>query len=349
MISSLQRSVFLLCGLSLTAATHAQNLLPNAPNAAAQQVNPGTGTVAGVIVDLTGAAITGATVTLVRVDGTRTRVAQDSAHGEYSFEGLRPGDFVLSIKAPGFETYNSATFTITEGQNYRSSSIQLVVGMDTQVDVSSDAAEIQLKQEEKQRIFGLVPNYYVVYSPNPVSLTSHQKFSLALRDTFDPAGFAGAAIGAEIEQATNTLPGYGDDTTSYFKRYAQIYGDGLTSDLLSHAILPSIFKQDPRYYYQGVGSRKSRLKHVLEFTVIAHADSGKLMPNYSYVLGAVGSGALSNLYYPHADRGVGRVFLNGGLVIGGLAASNFVEEFILPYFTTHSAKFGKLKSLPKSE
>ena len=341
-----------LCSLLLPLASHGQSLLPDAPDAAsampAQQATsaPGTGTIAGVIVDSTGAAVSGATVTLVRIDGSRTRVAQDSAHGEYGFEGLRHGDFELSVKAPGFQTYTSAIFTIAQGQNYRPPTIQLVVGMDTEVSVSSNAAEIELKQEEKQKVLGIIPNYYVVYSPDPVPLSTRQKFRLTFADTFAPIGFVGAAFAAGIEQSANTLPGYGDNAASYFKRYAQVYGDGLSSDILSHGVFPTIFHQDPRYYYMGTGTKKARVYNALKFSVVAHSDRGKLMPNYSYVLGAVGSGALSNLYYPHADRGVGRVFINGGLVIAGQAVNNLIQEFVAPYFTTHNAKFGKPKHTP---
>ena len=347
----LRYSTLVFCSLIFPAACRAQSFLPEAPTPAGQQapVPAGTGAVAGVIVDRTGAAISSATVTLVRIDGTRTRVAKDSLHGEFSFDGLRPGDFELSVKAPGFQTYTSAIFTLTAGQSYTPPNIALVVGIDTEVDVSADAAEIQIKQEEKQRVLGIIPNYYVVYSPDPVALSSRQKLHLTFRDTFDPVGFVGAAIAAGIEQSANTLPGYGDDTASYFKRYAQVYGDGLSSDLLSHAVFPIIFHQDPRYYFQGTGTRKSRFVHAVKFAVIANSDSGKLMPNYSYVLGAIGSGALSNLYYPHADRGVGRVFINGGLSISGQAVSNIIQEFLLPYITSHNAKYGKLKSLPKSQ
>jgi hypothetical protein len=339
----------LLCPLLLTAGAHGQSaFLPEAPSAAAQQTvrAAGTASVAGVVVDRTGAAIPNATVTLTRLDGTRTRAAADGPHGEFSFDALRAGDFELSVKAAGFDTYTSAIFTLADGQNYTLPNVQLVVGMDTEVDVASNAAEIQMKQEEKQRVLGIIPNYYVVYSRDPVPLNTSQKYRLALRDTFDPVGFVGAAISAGFEQEANTFPGYGNDAASYGKRYAAIYGDGLTSDLLSHAVFPSIFHQDPRYFYQGTGTRKSRFVHAVSFAVITHNDHGGDMPNYSYLLGDLGSGALSNLYYPHANRGAGLVFANAGLGLLGQAGGSLVEEFLLPYFTTHSGKFGRPKKQP---
>jgi hypothetical protein len=84
-------------------------------------------------------------------------------------------------------------------------------------------------------------------------------------------------------------------------------GDGRTSDYLSHAVFASLFHQEPRYFYQGTGSNKSRLYHAVSNAWVARSDSGKKMPNYSYLLGTMVSGAISNAYYPHADQGANLV------------------------------------------
>jgi hypothetical protein len=62
--------------------------------------------------------------------------------------------------------------------------------------------------------------------------------------------------------------------------------------------------------------------------VIARSDSGKPMPNYSYFLGDMVSGALSNAYYPHADRGINLVFTNAAIGIAGKAGSAVLQEFL---------------------
>jgi hypothetical protein len=202
-------------------------------------------------------------------------------------------------------------------------------------------AAAQVKAEEKQRVLGVIPNFYTSYIPNAVPLSAKQKYTFAIRDTFDPVGFVGTAIGAGIEQANDSFKGYGQGAAGYGKRYAALYGDGLTSDILSHAVFPALFHQDPRYFYQGTGTFKSRLFHAISFSVVARSDSGKTMPNYSYLLGDIGSGALSNLYYPHADRGAGLVFSNAAIGIAGRAAGSIIQEFLLPHLTTNHA--GKVK------
>jgi len=186
-------------------------------------------------------------------------------------------------------------------------------------------------------VLGIVPNFYTSYELNPVSLSSKQKYSLALRDAFDPVRFVGTGIGAGIEQANNSFKGYGQGAAGYGKRYAALYGDGLFSDILSHAVFPSIFHQDPRYFYQGTGTFKSRFYHAISFAVVIRGDRGNIVPNYSYLLGDLTAGAISNAYYPHADRGPGLVFTNTAIGIAGRAAVSLAREFILSRPTTNKA------------
>jgi hypothetical protein len=61
----------------------------------------------------------------------------------------------------------------------------------------------------------------------------------------------GVGLGAGIEQPTNGCAGYGQGASGYAKRYAAQFADGRSSDFLTHAVFPSLFHQDPRYYYQG--------------------------------------------------------------------------------------------------
>jgi len=63
--------------------------------------------------------------------------------------------------------------------------IALGVSTSDSVEVSSltqqEIAEVQMKQEEKQRLGGLIPNFYVVYDWNAKPLTPKQKYRLAVR------------------------------------------------------------------------------------------------------------------------------------------------------------------------
>jgi hypothetical protein len=151
----------------------------------------------------------------------------------------------------------------------------------------------------------------------------------------------GVGLAAGIEQANNTYAGYGQGAAGYGKRFAAQFANGRSSDFLSHAVFPSLFHQDPRYFYQGTGSVRSRLIHAASFAIITRSDSGKLMPNYSYFLGDIFSGALSNAYYPHADRGVNLVFTNAAIGIAGKAGGTIIREFFSKRLTTNVPDDGK--------
>ena len=151
----------------------------------------------------------------------------------------------------------------------------------------------------------------------------------------------GTGIIAGIEQANNRFPGYRQGAEGYGKRYAAAFGDNLIGTYLSRAVLPSLFHQDPRYFYQGSGSTKSRLLHALSFAVILRGDNGRTTPNYSFLLGDIGSGLLSNLYYPHADRGLGLVFTNATIDIAARAGGTVIREFLLKRITKNAAGNGK--------
>jgi hypothetical protein len=304
----------------------------------------GSATVSGVVLDVGGAAVPGAQVSLTRRDGTQLRTLISGGNGEFAFTQLPAGSYLVIVNDKGFAPFTSAEFVITAQQSYDVPKISLSIAVaDTEVTVrpTDVVAAEQIKAEEKQRFIGVIPNFYISYVHDPAPMTTKQKFSLASHDTFDPVSLIGVGLAAGIEQANNTYAGYGQGAAGYGKRFAAKFGDGRTSDFLSHAVFPSLFHQDPRYFYQGTGSFKSRLVHAASFAIITRSDSGKPMPNYSYFLGDIGSGALSNLYYPHADRGIGLVFTNAAIGIAGKAGGTIIREFFSKRITTNVPGDGK--------
>jgi hypothetical protein len=103
--------------------------------------------------------------------------------------------------------------------------------------------------------------------------------------------------------------------------------------MLGGAILPSLLHQDPRYYYKGTGTNKSRALHALASPFVCRGDNGRLQPNYSSIGGDLGSSALSNLYYPSSNRGAGLVFQNFFISTGERMFSGLVQEFVLGKIT----------------
>src|SRR5262245_2464285 len=77
-------------------------ILATAAGAAAQG-NP-TGTISGRVVDPTGLAVPGVTVTVASPVLQGTRTATTSANGDYIIPFLPAGDYTVSFELQGFQT-----------------------------------------------------------------------------------------------------------------------------------------------------------------------------------------------------------------------------------------------------
>jgi hypothetical protein len=216
------------------------------------------------------------------------------------------------------------------------------------VDVTAtriEQAERQIKEQEQQRLFGVLPNFFVSYLPDAVPLTTKQKFELSWKSRLDFVQFGVVGITAGVQQARNDYSGFGDGAEGYAKRYAAAYANVLTRSLVTQVLLPSLFKQDPRYFYKGTGSTTSRMGYAISRAVIKKGDNGRWQPNYSGLLGSLASGGLSNLYYPAEDRkGVRLTFENAAIGIGGAAVGHLAQEFLFKKLTSHSRQPNAIQS-----
>jgi Carboxypeptidase regulatory-like domain len=269
------------------------------------------GSVSGTILDRTGTAVVGARVRLTRDELPPSREVVTDDQGKFFFAHIAPGPFQLTITSEGF-----APQTTSGNLN------------------SGELAQEQLKDQEKQRVLGVIPNYYVSYVANAAPLNTRQKFQLAWKSTVDPFTFGFTAAIAGIEQAQDRFSGYGQGAQGYGKRYGATYADLVTSTYIGGAILPSLLKQDPRYFYKGTGSKKSRALYAIANAVICKGDNGHWQPAYSAILGSLASGGISNLYYPASDRdGVALTIENALIGIGASAGANLLQEFVIRKFT----------------
>jgi hypothetical protein len=323
--------------------------LPDAPSTVANDraEEPGAASVSGTVLDTSGAAISGAEITLTENRRSRVRSTSTGTDGSFVFSSLAPGSYTIIVKANGFQQSAAPEFTLTQDQVFQLPTIVLSVATTPTSFVVRHTEVIaaqQVKAEEKQRVIGVIPNFYTSYIWDAAPLNTKQKFSLALRDTFDPVSVVGVSIGAGIEQARNTFPGYGQGAAGYGKRWGALFANGRTSDILSRAVFPSLLHQDPRYFYQGSGSTWSRINHAVGNAFVARSDSGHLMPNYSYFLGDLCSGAISNLYYPASSRGAGLVFTNAAIGLAGRAGQGLIREFVFKHITKNVPGNGKPSS-----
>jgi Carboxypeptidase regulatory-like domain len=295
------------------------------------------GRIVGTVVDINGDSVPNAKVELSSSASDDRRRVVTSENGFFEFQDVRPGvPYEITVSGEDFADWTSSAITLEPGQFKIVTGIQLRIATQrTTVNVRYDPVEVateQLKVEETQRVFGIIPNFYVTYEQDAAPLTPKMKFQLALKVSVDPITIAGVLGMASIRQATDT-PNYGQGWGPFGERLGAVAADGFGDIIIGGAILPSLLHQDPRYFYQGTGTTSSRVRHAIFSPFVTRNDNGTWGPNYSSVGGDLASAALSNLWYPKSNRGIGLVFGNFALGTAERMGASLAQEFIVARFT----------------
>jgi hypothetical protein len=303
--------------------------------AAAQQPSapvPQNGAILGTVLDVNGGVVPGADIVLDGPAAADRQTAVVSENGFFEFKDVRAQTpYRVTVSARQFANWTSRPIVLAPGEFFTISDIRLHLST-VQVTVSAvtpeQVATEQIKTEEKQRILGgVIPNFYVTYDQHPAPLTAKLKFQLAYRSLMDPATIGGFMINAGIYQAVD-YPQYSGGMKGYGQRLGATFAGGYTKIMIGDAILPSVLHQDPRYYYQGTGTTKSRLRHAISSPFITTGDNGRREINFSDIGGDLASGAIANSYYPESERGVGLVFRSALIGASGRAANGILQEFV---------------------
>lgn len=302
---------------------------------------PQPGVIVGTVVDPNDDAIPGATVMLESPALKSPRMIASNDKGFFEFNDVEPERYQVKIRAEGFADWTSPEVALKPGQYIILTVPRLQIAIAfSSVTVGYSAEEVateEVKLAEKQRIFGIIPNFYVSYDQNAAPLTAKLKFQLAAKVSYDPITFVGVGVAAAAEQAGNH-PNYPQGWKGFGERYGAAYTNGFTDIMIGGAILPSLLHQDPRYFYQGTGTTRSRTLHAISSAFVCRGDNGKPQPNYSTIGGDLASAAISNAYYPASNRGVGLLLGNFLIGTGQRAAANLAQEFILRRLTHKPAR-----------
>jgi hypothetical protein len=298
--------------------------------------NTKTGSILGTVVDTSDDPIPGATVVLQGPAGDRlTVVTKDD--GGFAFREATSGlAYQMTVTAEGFAEWTSS-IAVEPGQENTLADIKLrILAVQRAVTVSYSSKGVavqQLKAEEQQRILRFIPNPYVVYDPHPEPLTAKMKFELAYKDFTHPVFFVRVGAWAGVQQANDT-PKYRQGAIGYGERFGAGLADATTEGLFGNAILPSLLHQDPRYFYQGTGTKWSRARHAMLAAFVCKGDNGASQPNYSTWGGSLIASSISTTYYPDSNRGPGHVFRTFGIGMSLHVVSSLAQEFIFDKFTS---------------
>jgi Carboxypeptidase regulatory-like domain len=307
----------------------ATNKLPEAP----EQHTQFAGNIVGTVLDSNGAEIPGATITLENINSRVERTLTSDDSGFFQFQAVEPGTFSLTVTSTGFAPWTSASLPLHPGQSYDLPPVELKLASDTTsiaVTVTRhDIAEDEIHYAEKQRVLGVFPNFYASYIWNAAPLSTGQKFRLALKTTVDPISLAIPAVIAGVEQSQNSFSGYGQGVQGFSKRFGATSADSAISIMITDAILPTVLHQDPRYFYKGKGSVRSRAMYAVSTVFICKGDNGRWQPNYSNVLGNLATAGLSNAYYPSTDRGIHLTVDNWLVGTASGAVGALFQEFLV--------------------
>jgi carboxypeptidase family protein len=293
------------------------------------------GSVIGTVLDQSGAVSVGKVIRLTPDEKSDYREVITGDNGQFSFTNVPAGHFELSVSSTGFgnEVYSG---DLAPGQTFLAPPIVLSVAtVVTQVNVTVDPVAVateEIKEEEHQRAFGFIPNFYVSYRPDAAPLTTKLKFQLAWKSSTDVVTIGGAAFLAGLQQAGNEYSGFGQGAQGYGKRLGAVYGDVVASTFLSGAVFPSLLKQDPRYFYRGTGSKKKRLLYAISNSVMGKGDNGQWQVNYSNMAGVVSGAALVSTYYPSQNRGL-EILDNSLVRMGESSLAGVIQEFFLRKLT----------------
>jgi hypothetical protein len=301
--------------------------------------NPGV--VQGTVKDASGSTVGGAVVTLATAGSADPRTTITDETGSFRFALVHPGTYNIAIEALGFARWSAPDVSVGSGATPPISAVLEVAAATSSVNVTLPPHELaaeQLKSEEKQRVLGVFPDFFVSYSPDAAPLTAAQKFHIGWKTITDPVVLLDTGLGAGIQQWRNNNPEFGQGTEGYAKRYGALYADRVSTIIIGHVLMQSLFRQDPRYFYKGTGSIRSRALYAIGMAFLRKGDNGHWQFAYSDVVGGAAANELSSLYYPATSRPWRRLGDNILLEFGGRAADNLLHEFLFSKVSTHVPK-----------
>ena len=181
----------------------------------------------------------------------------------------------------------------------------------------------------KDRLFYALPNFLTLENSGKVPpLTTKEKFKVVTKGSFDYVQIPWYGFLAGISQAENSEAGYGQGAAGYGKRYGAYLADGTIENYMTGAILPSLLRQDPRYFQSGKGSFVHRTGYSISRIFLTRGDNGRQQFNYSEIVGSALSAGISTYsYHPHADRTLANTLSVWGTQVGYDTITVVVKEF----------------------
>lgn len=157
--------------------------------------------------------------------------------------------------------------------------------------------------QQPRRIMGWIPNYRAVsVGAKPPPPSFKEKFMVGTQNTFDYSAFIFNAVDVEIPYVEKSYPEFGNGLVGYGRYYWHGFVDKGIGNYMTDTIVPTLTRQDSRYYAMGEGHWYLRALYAYTRVLITPNDAGKNTFNYSEIVGKGAAAGLGDLYYPSRYR-----------------------------------------------
>jgi hypothetical protein len=180
---------------------------------AAAQVTRGS--FSGLVLDPTGAAVPGATVTITETETNVSSKTLSEPDGLFLLAGVLPGPYTLRVEAPGFEALLKTNLNLSAGERQEVPQLQLHVGSQTQtVAVTAEGGLVQLDSSDRAELV----------SPHEVADMQESGRNWATLLDVLPGGVGGTGS-LQSDTGNASMPTYNGVSASY----NAVYEDGVSN------------------------------------------------------------------------------------------------------------------------
>ena len=182
--------------------------------------------------------------------------------------------------------------------------------------------------KQPKRILWIIPNYRAVSANTKLPPMDFKgEMWLATQDTFDYSDVIFVAALAGIDMAGNSQPTFGQGAEGFGKYYWHVFVDGAIENYMTEAIVPTVTREDPRYYTLGKGGFVKRTGYAVSRLFITRTNRGGNTFNLSEVVGAGAAAGIGNAYYPAEYNPWVKTYQRWGTQVGLDGVFNVLKEF----------------------
>jgi hypothetical protein len=159
-------------------------------------------------------------------------------------------------------------------------------------------------------------------------LSSMDKLRIAASNVVDPFNLATIGVSAAITIGSNPDSAYGPGMKGWAKNSGTLLTEDMTGAFFVTFLVPSLIRQDPRYYRMPKASIPRRIANAIVHPVWSRSDNGNHMLNLAELLGIPATIAVANVYVPGRKQGIGSIAESSAVAIASSPIDTLTTEFL---------------------